>query len=152
MREMKIQPIKNGTVIDHIAPGMALKVVRILNIPESETHSTISIAMFVKSKKMGCKDILKIEDRELKEKEVNKISLIASSATIIIIKDYKVKKKATVTLPKVVKEIVRCANLNCITNMKEPVKSEFIVENGKEIRLRCQYCDRYIEDIVECLV
>ena len=58
MKEMKIQPIRNGTVIDHIEPGMALKVVRILKIPEPNTHSTVSIAMFVKSKKMKEKDLL----------------------------------------------------------------------------------------------
>lgn len=151
MKEMKIQPIKNGTVIDHIEPGMALKVVRILDIPEPETHSTISIAMFVKSKKMGEKDLLKIEDRELKQREVNKISLIAPNASIIIIKDYNVKKKMRVSLPKVIKGIARCSNPNCISNKGEPLETEFSVENGKEIKLRCLYCERYVSDIVESI-
>ncbi len=151
MKEMKIQPIKNGTVIDHIEPGMALKVVRILGIPEPESHSTISIAMFVKSKKMKEKDLLKIEDRELKQKEVNKISLIAPNATIVIIKDYNVKKKMRVSLPEVINGIARCSNPNCITNKGEPLETEFSVENGKEIRLRCLYCERYVTDIVESI-
>ena len=151
MKELKIQPIKNGTVIDHIEPGMALKVVRILGIPEPESHSTISIAMYVKSKKRGEKDLLKIEDRELKKKEVNKISLIAPNATISIIKDFKLKKKSRVSLPKVITGIARCSNPNCITNKGEPLESEFSVENGKEIRLRCLYCERYVIDIVESI-
>ena len=29
MRELKIQPIKNGTVIDHIGNGLALEVLKI---------------------------------------------------------------------------------------------------------------------------
>lgn len=151
MKELKIQPIKNGTVIDHIEPGMALKVVRILEIPEPESHSTISIAMYVKSKKRGEKDLLKIEDRELKKKEVNKISLIAPNATISIIKDFKLKNKSRVSLPKVITGIARCSNPNCITNKGEPLESEFSVENGEEIRLRCLYCERYVSDIVESI-
>ena len=32
MKELKVTPIKNGTVIDHIDPGMALKVLKIPNM------------------------------------------------------------------------------------------------------------------------
>jgi aspartate carbamoyltransferase regulatory subunit len=151
MKELKIQPIRNGTVIDHIEPGMALKVVRILGVPEPDAHSTISIAMFVKSKKMGEKDLLKVEDRELGQSEVNKISLIAPKATIIIIKDYNVKKKMRVSLPEIIRGIARCSNPNCITNKGEPLDTEFSVENGKEIKLRCLYCERYVTDIIESI-
>lgn len=151
-KDLKITPISNGTAIDHIPGGLALKVVRILNIPEPDCQNSISIAMFVSSKKMGCKDLVKIEDRFLKKKEVDKIALIAPDATIIIIKDTEVIKKNKVSLPKTVKEIARCENPNCITNKNEPVVSEFAVEKKPEIRLRCVYCERYIEDIEEALV
>ena len=30
MKELKVTPIKNGTVIDHIPPGLALKVLHVL--------------------------------------------------------------------------------------------------------------------------
>ncbi|MCX6667333.1 MAG: aspartate carbamoyltransferase regulatory subunit, partial [Euryarchaeota archaeon] len=43
MKELKVTPIKDGTVIDHITPGRALKVLRILKIPES-TSSVVSVA------------------------------------------------------------------------------------------------------------
>ncbi len=151
-KEMKITPISNGTAIDHIPGGMALKVCRILNIPEPKTHSSISIAMFVSSKKMGFKDLVKIEDRELKKKEVDKIALLAPKATIIIIKDTEVIKKMQVSLPKKVMEIVKCSNPNCITNKKEPVVSEFTVDDGDEIRLKCVYCERFVDDIMESIV
>jgi len=45
MKELKIQPIKNGTVIDHITPGNALKVLKILKIPENTTDSIVSAVM-----------------------------------------------------------------------------------------------------------
>ena len=151
MKEMKIRRIKNGTVIDHIDAGMALKVVRILGIPEPDTHSTINIAMFVESSKMEEKDIVKIEDRALKKREVNKIALIAPRASICIVENFEVVNKSYVSLPEVVTGIARCSNPNCITNRKEPVETEFVVENTKEIRLRCLYCDRYVEDVVESI-
>ena len=152
MKELKITPISNGTAIDHIEAGMAMKVVRILKIPDAETHSTVSIAMYVKSKKMGFKDILKIEDRELKKKEVNKISLISPNASIVIIKNEEVVKKYSVSLPKVIKGIAKCSNPNCITNKGEPIETEFQVTNGKEIKLRCLYCDKNVVDILASIV
>ena len=152
MKELKITPIKNGTVIDHIEPGMAMKVAKLLGIPDPDTHSTVSIAMFVKSTKMGYKDILKIEDRELKKREVNIISLIAPNASISIIQDENVTKKLKMSLPKTISGIAKCSNPNCITNKEEPLEAEFTVTNGKEVKLRCIYCDRYVSDILESIV
>jgi len=101
---------------------------------------------------MGFKDIIKIEDRELKKREVNIISLIAPNASISIIKDEEVVKKSTVSLPKVITGIARCSNPNCITNREEPLETEFSVTGGKEIQLRCTFCDRYVNDILDSIV
>lgn len=152
MKELKITPIRNGTVIDHIEAGMAMKVARLLGIPEPDTHSTVSIAMYVKSSKMGFKDIIKIEDRALMKREVNIISLISPNASIAIIKDEEVVKKLQISLPKVITGIARCSNPNCITNRDEPMETEFMVTNGKEVKLRCTYCDKYVNDILESIV
>ncbi|MBA3045948.1 MAG: aspartate carbamoyltransferase regulatory subunit [Candidatus Thermoplasmatota archaeon] len=152
MKELKITPIKNGTVIDHIEPGMALKVARLLGVPDPDAHSTVSIAMYVKSGKMKYKDIIKIEDRELKKREVNIISLISPNASIAIIKDEEVIKKSRVTLPKVITGIARCSNPNCITNKDEPTETEFTVLGGREVKLRCMYCDRLVDDIIESII
>ena len=65
--KLKITPIKNGTVIDHITQGNAMVILRILGLPEVGKSSVISIALNV-SGETGKKDILKIEDEELVEK------------------------------------------------------------------------------------
>jgi aspartate carbamoyltransferase regulatory subunit len=57
--KLKVDPIKQGTVIDHITAGKALQVADILNIGNSE--SEIMIGVNLTSKKMGKKDIIKIE-------------------------------------------------------------------------------------------
>jgi aspartate carbamoyltransferase regulatory subunit len=152
MKEMKVQPIKNGTVIDHIPQGMALRVLRILNVDE-RIGSTVSVLMHVHSQKHGLKDVVKIEDRELKPKEVDKISLIAPNATINIIRNYIVAEKYVVKVPDEVHGIVRCTNLSCISNdPKECVEPRFITISKKPIILKCKYCEREIEDVASQII
>ncbi|MGD0057254.1 MAG: aspartate carbamoyltransferase regulatory subunit [Methanomassiliicoccales archaeon] len=152
MKDFRVTPIRNGTVIDHIECGMALKVLRIIGVNGENVRSTVSVLMHVPSKKAGWKDVVKVEDRELDPKEVDKIALISPRATINIIRDFNVAEKYRVKLPEVVRGIVRCGNPNCITNLAEPVESEFTVESQNPSVLRCIYCDRILEDISEHII
>jgi len=141
---LRVSKIKDGTVIDHITSGHALDVVKILGIT-GKSGNIVTIAMNVPSKRMGKKDIVKIEGRELKAEEVDKIALIAPNATINIIRDYKVVEKKRVQLPKVIKNIVRCANPACISNSNEPVQPTFYVESQEPLYLKCHYCGYLME-------
>ena len=125
-KELKIPLIKDGTVIDHITAGNAVKVLHILGIPKSSS-SVVSVAMNVKSK-FGKKDIVKIENRELDPKEVDKIALIAPKATINFIRDYEVVKKHRVKLPR--ERVIS----------KDPA------------RILCYYCEREPDDISERII
>lgn len=151
MRELRVTPIKNGTVIDHIPAGMALKVLKVLGIGES-VSSTVTVAMHVPSKAMGWKDILKVEDRELSAREVDKIALIAPRATVNVIRNYNVAEKHVVRMPDRAVGILRCGNPNCITNLREPVESEFFVRAGEPPRVLCKYCDRELEDVAAAIL
>ncbi len=150
-KELKIPLIKEGTVIDHITAGNAVKVLHILGIPEKTLDSVVSVAMNVKSK-IGKKDIVKVENRELKPEEVNKIALIAPKATINIIRDYEVVKKFKVHLPDEIVGIVRCPNPNCISNAREPIQSRFRVISRDPIRIKCCYCEREPENIADNII
>src|SRR5665647_2313050 len=116
--ELRVRSIKNGSVIDHITAGNALNVLKILDIIGT-TKAIVSVAMKVTSKRLpyGRKDIVKIEDRELIPTEVDKIALIAPQAMINIIRDYEVVQKNSVVLPDIITHVVRCPNLNCISNL-----------------------------------
>jgi aspartate carbamoyltransferase regulatory subunit len=150
--ELRVKPIKNGTVIDHIAGGQALNVLKILGI-SGTTDATVSVVMNVESKKLGKKDIVKVEDRELKEEEVNRIALIAPAATINIIRDYKVIEKRAVDLPDEIVGVVRCQNPSCISNTSEPIKSRMLVKAKNPVLLRCIYCEQpLIEQIADYLI
>lgn len=150
--ELRVKPIKNGTVIDHIAGGQALNVLKILGI-SGTTDATVSVVMNVESSKLGKKDIVKVEDRELKEEEVNRIALIAPDATINIIRDFLVIEKHLVDLPDLIIGVVRCQNPSCISNTEEPIKSRMLVKAKNPVVLRCVYCEQPItERIADYLI
>ena len=132
-----VRRIQNGTVIDHIAAGEALNVVKILGITGT-TAESLSIATNVPSGQMGKKDIVKLSNRELSEEEVNRIALISPRATINIIRDYKVCEKKGVEIPDMIEGLVRCPNPGCISNTNEPIRSRFIVTSKG---LHCTYCE-----------
>ncbi len=149
-RPLLVRKIKNGTVIDHIPAGTALTVLKILGITGREGY-VIAIVMNVNSKKLGVKDIVKIEGRELKKEEVDKIALVAPTATINIVRDYAVIDKYKVSLPDRIVGIIKCTNPTCISRKEnEPVAPTFKVISRNPVKLQCEYCGTYVtsEDIV----
>ncbi len=143
-QELYVRKIKDGTVIDHITSGFALDVLKILGI-DGKDGEAVTAAMNVASKRHRHKDIVKIQSRELKPAEVDKIALIAPNATINIIRDYGVVSKKLVELPAIIKGTVKCDNPSCISNTREPVDPQFGVERREPVKLRCFYCGHVIE-------
>ncbi len=151
MKELKITPIRSGTVIDHIRPGMALKVIKILKISNG-SQKEVAIAMYTNSKKLGKKDLVKVEDMELDPKDVNKLAVLTPNATISIIRDFKVVKKFSVEVPEQIEGIAKCENPNCITNQKEPVSPKLIRTSVEPPLFRCFYCGRDQEDVPSSII
>jgi len=141
---LRVSKIRNGTVIDHITRGHALIVLKILGITGMEGN-IVTVAMNVPSQRLGVKDIVKIEGRELKPEEVDRIALVAPKATINIIRNYEVAEKMRVRLPKVIKGIVRCINPACISNSNEPVQPVLYLISEEPLRLKCHYCGVIME-------
>ncbi len=144
-KDIRVKKIIRGTVIDHISAGQALNVLKILGITQEHPKTTLTVAINVPSKRIGVKDIVKVEGLELRGEDIDKISLIAPEATINIIRDYKVIEKKKVEIPEKIEGMLKCANPNCITNF-ESVKTKFIVEKKHPIRLRCFHCERVMRE------
>ncbi|MDG6225645.1 MAG: aspartate carbamoyltransferase regulatory subunit [Candidatus Thermoplasmatota archaeon] len=151
MKEVRIAPIKNGTVIDHIKPGKALKVLDLLGI-DGEERMALSLAMYAHSKKAGSKDLVKIEEKELKVDEVNRLAILTPNASISIIRDFQVVRKFNVAPPEVLEGIVKCENINCITNQNEPVPSRLIMTRKDPRTYKCHYCGRLQSDIEKNII
>jgi aspartate carbamoyltransferase regulatory subunit len=141
-----VRKIREGTVIDHIPAGRALDVLKILGLSGQE-GITIAVVMNVPSKKLGRKDIVKVEAKFLEPKEVDEISLIAPTATINIVRDFKVIEKRRVQVPGEVVGLLKCPNPNCVTNSKrEPVATRFKPVSLKPLKLKCYYCEETISE------
>ncbi len=142
----RIIPIEDGTTLDHIAPWQASNVLKILGIKKGADITAIT-AINVPSPKLGRKDIVMIEEKELKKKETDKIALIAPNATINLIRNSKVVKKYEVELPEEIEGLIECPNLTCISHvLEEPIVSKFVVVRKNPLRIRCFYCDKVIEE------
>jgi len=139
-----VRRIKDGTVIDHIEGGKGLKVLEALGI-DGKDGNVITIALNVPSGKFNKKDIIKVENRYLQDYDTNKLAVISPTATINIIKDYKLVEKRRVALPNKIEKIFRCSNPECITNSLEHIESvmEVIDKSGRV--LRCKYCTRILD-------
>ena len=138
----RVTAINNGTVIDHIPAGTAPAVLRMLGISDDRS-SPISLVMNVPSSKHGRKDIIKVEDRELTQNELDRLALIAPKASVAIIRSYSVAEKREVTIGTELVNIARCTFSNCITiNPREPQDHRLCVVNQDPIELRCRYCGR----------
>ena len=138
---LQVSALCNGTVIDHIPADKLFAVVNLLNIPAMGNNVTIGYNL--ESKKLGKKGLIKIADRFFTDDEINKISVIAPNVVLNTIKDYNVVEKREVKMPDEIHNIIKCNNLNCITN-NEPMETHFYVANRETHTLKCRYCEKEV--------
>lgn len=139
-RAIKVSALAQGTVIDHLRHGTGLRVLKVLGLI---TEGAVAIGLNLDSKKLGRKDLIKIENRELTQEEVNKIALISPEATLSIIRQFNVVEKFQPQMTDDMEDVVRCRNPSCISN-QERIKTRFVVVQRRPLRLRCHYCERAI--------
>ena len=138
---LQVSALCNGTVIDHIPADKLFAVVSLLDIPTMGNNVTIGYNL--ESKKLGKKGLIKISDRFFTDDEINKISVIAPNVVLNTIRDYNVVEKREVKMPDEIHNIIKCNNLNCITN-NEPMATHFYVANRDTHTLKCRYCEKEV--------
>lgn len=139
MRELKVTAIENGTVIDHIPANNVFQVIKILNL-EHIQHQVL-FGDNLDSAKFGKKGIIKVSNTFFADEEINKIALVAPTATLIVIRNYEVTEKKKVEVPDKIVKIVKCFNPGCITN-HESIETKFKVIDKSEMKLQCHYCEK----------
>jgi aspartate carbamoyltransferase regulatory subunit len=144
--EMLVRKIPDGTVIDHVAAGKALSVLRLLGDPQGK-GLTIAMVMNVHSSKMGKKDILKVEGVELSDEQVQRLALIAPRASVNIVRSYKVVAKRRAVPPRTVREVLRCTATTCVSvREKDYAPSIFFLSSRSPLRYKCKYCGREVDE------
>ena len=146
-KQLQVEAINTGTVIDHIPAGQGVKILKELQLLNSTLRITVGFNL--PSKALGLKDIIKVENRLFNEAEASELSLFAPTATINVIENYTVSQKFKMSIPEKLEGVFECPNSNCISH-NEPVQSFFKVrERGNEIQLKCKYCEKsFSKDIV----
>lgn len=137
--KMLVAAIQNGTVIDHIPSEKTYQVATLLELDKMTTPVTIGYNL--RSKKLGSKGIIKIENKFFTDEEISRLSVVAPNIVLNIIRDYEVVDKKTTTIPDVLKGIVKCNNPKCITN-NEPMQTVFHAIDKSNGTLKCHYCEK----------
>ena len=132
---MNIDSIENGYVIDHIPAGKGMQIYNVLSL--DKLNCQVAIITNAKSQKNDVKDIIKIN--ELVELDLDIIAFIAPEATVNVIKDRQRIDKKLLSLPKEIKNIVKCPNPRCISN-NEDIDHIFKITDDKGT-YRCLYCE-----------
>lgn len=134
---MNIDSIVNGVVIDHITAGSGMKLYELLNLDSLD--ASVAIIKNVSSKKMGKKDIIKIDADIPVDFDV--IGYVNPNATVNIIKNGNLVEKRSIDMPQVLTNVIKCKNPRCITSCEQELDHIFKLtdEDGKVYR--CIYCE-----------
>ena len=135
---LNISGIHEGYVLDHIQAGMSLQIYHDLKLDQSDY--TIAIIMNAKSQKMGAKDIIKIECPP-DAIDLDILGYIDHKITVNIIKDEQICEKRKLTLPKEVKNVIKCRNPRCITSIEQGLDQVFVLTDIDREIYRCKYCE-----------
>jgi len=141
-KQLQVSAIQNGTVIDHIPAKNLFKVISILGLDKIE--NSVTFGTNLESKLLGLKAIIKISDVFFADDDINRIALVAPDAKLNIIRNYSVVEKKVIVVPNEITGIVQCINPKCITN-HEPIVTKFKVISKREVALRCQYCEKIMD-------
>ena len=138
---MNIDSIQNGIVIDHISAGKGMMLYDLLRLDELDC--SVAIIKNVVSRKMGKKDIIKI-DADIPV-NIDVIGYIDPGATVNIIKDGVRSDKLTLQLPAILKNVIYCKNPRCITTTEQELDHVFKLTDKENMIYRCVYCETKAE-------
>lgn len=134
---MNIDSIKNGYVIDHIKAGRCMELYNYLGLEDMEC--TVAILKNVPSKKMGKKDIIKID--ELIDIDLDILGYIDPGITVNIVKNGIIEGKEHLELPERVTGVIKCKNPRCITSTEQELPNIFKLTDKEHGIYRCIYCE-----------
>ena len=137
--KLKVSTISNGFVLDHIQAGKSMEIYKHLKLDKLDC--CIAILKNVPSKKMGKKDIIKIEC-PIDVINLDILGFIDHNITINIIENDTIVEKKTLELPKRITNVIRCKNPRCITSVEDHLDHVFVLTDAENRVYRCEYCEQ----------
>lgn len=134
---MNVDSICNGVVIDHISAGYGMKLYQLLGLEELDV--SVAIIKNVSSKKMGRKDIIKIDAPIPVNLDV--IGFVDPGATVNVIRNGALIEKKNIEMPAELRNVIRCNNPRCITSTEQELPQVFRLTDRERKIYRCAYCE-----------
>ncbi len=134
---MNIDSIKNGIVIDHIKSGGAMQIYKLLNFEALDCQ--IAIIKNANSRKMGKKDIIKIDAKI--DIDFMTLGYLDPNITVNTIVDGKIVEKCHPNLPARMVNVITCKNPRCITSVETQLDQIFELADREKRIYRCIYCE-----------
>ena len=135
---LNISGIQEGFVLDHIQAGMSLQIYHDLKLDKLDCQ--VAIIKNARSNKMGKKDIIKVEC-PVEALDLDILGFIDHQITVNVIKGEKIVEKKVLSLPKQVKNVIRCKNPRCITSIEQELDQVFFLTDPNKEIYRCKYCE-----------
>lgn len=135
---LNVGSLKEGFVLDHIKAGQSMEIYHYLGLDKLDCQ--VAIIKNAKSNKMGLKDIIKIEC-PIDVINLDVLGYIDHNITVNIIHDSVIVDKQKLTLPKSMKNVLKCMNPRCITSIEQELDQIFILTDEKKKVYRCRYCE-----------
>lgn len=134
---MKVDSIRNGVVIDHITAGKGMRLYDLLGLDAMDC--SVAIIKNVTSKKMGKKDIIKI-DADIPV-NLDVVGFVDPGATVNLIREGVLVEKKAMELPEELVNVIRCKNPRCISTCEQELKQVFRLTDRDNKVYRCLYCE-----------
>ena len=135
---MNIDSIQNGIVLDHITAGKAMLVYKYLHLDRLDC--SVAIIKNATSRKMGRKDILKIDHPDY-DINLDILGYVDPGIAVCIIKDGVTVEKKKVGLPEQIVNVVKCKNPRCITTTEQGIQQIFKLTDPQKRIYSCIYCE-----------
>ena len=134
---LSVNTIKNGLVIDHIRSGCGPRIFSWLGLDKANFR--VALIMNVPSRKLGKKDIIKIDN--IINIDYSVLGFIDPNITVNVVQNEEIVKKIDLVLPEKVENVIRCKNPRCITTSESYLSQVFRLVNRERSEYRCEYCD-----------
>ena len=134
---MKVDSIRDGIVIDHIAAGRGMRLYRLLGLESLDVP--VALITNVNSEKLGRKDIIKV-DAEL-ELNMDVIGYVDPGATVNVIRRGELLEKKRIDMPEKLINVLRCKNPRCISSCEQELPQVFRLASRDAKEYRCLYCE-----------
>ena len=127
---LNVGSITEGFVLDHIEAGKSMEIYKYLHLDKLDC--CVAIIKNARSNKIEC---------PIDFMDLDILGFIDHNITVNIIENKQIVAKKQLTLPKEIRNVIRCKNPRCITSIEQELDHVFVLTDEENQIYRCKYCE-----------